>query len=148
MADNLTPAQRSLCMSRVRNRDTSLECLIRSELHRRGLRFRKHVKRLPGSPDLVFPRQKIAVLVDGDFWHGWRFPSWQHRVSPFWRQKIDKNRRRDRRNIQALRARGWTVLRVWQHEVERDLESVVRRIQRLVHSAHLTASAAEVGKTE
>ena len=128
MTDNLSSRQRSYCMSRVRNKDTSLERLVRSALHRQGIRFRKHVATLPGSPDLVFPRQRLAVFLDGDFWHGWRFPCWRNQVSPFWRNKIEKNRRRDARNMRALRAMGWTVIRIWEHQVERDFDGVIGRI--------------------
>src|SRR5712691_9137944 len=114
MPDNLTPEQRSYCMSRVRNRDTRLEVLVRSELHRRGFRFRKHVKDLPGRPDIVFVREQVAVFVDGDFWHGYGFPRWEHTVSDFWRTKIAINRARDARNFARLRRAGWRVVRLWQ----------------------------------
>jgi DNA mismatch endonuclease, patch repair protein len=132
MADNLTRAQRSYCMGRVRNRDTSLETSVRSELHRRGLRFRKHVAALPGRPDLVFPRARLAVFIDGDFWHGYRFPVWRENVSAFWQKKIEVNRIRDRRNFRKLRRMGWTVLRIWQHQSHADLASVIERICALV----------------
>lgn len=128
MADNLTPEQRSYCMSRVKPRDTNLERQIRSALHRRGLRFRKHLSRLPGRPDIVFPREKVVVFIDGDFWHGYRFPVWKARVSEFWRRKIAGNRARDRRTFTALRRRGWVVIRIWQHAVTRDLETVVANV--------------------
>lgn len=128
MKDPLTPAQRSYCMSRVRSKDTGLEKLVRSELHRRGLRFRKHVRNLPGKPDIVFPSARLVVFVDGDFWHGYRFPAWKDALPPFWRDKIGANRRRDRRNFRKLRQMGWRVIRLWQHEVERDLESCIDRI--------------------
>ena len=109
-------------MSRVHNRDTDLERTVRSELHKRGLRFRKHVRRLPGSPDIVFVSCRVAVFVDGDFWHGYRFPAWEQTLSDFWRRKIRKNRERDKRNFRKLRALGWTVIRLWQHQIERDAE--------------------------
>src|SRR5688500_10604715 len=112
MSDNLTPQQRSYCMSRVKNRDTDLETAIRCGLHRRGLRFRKHVRLLAGSPDLVFPTARLAVFIDGDFWHGYRFPQWRRKLSPFWQAKIATNRDRDRRNFRKLRRNGWTVMRV------------------------------------
>ena len=92
MTDNLTPQQRSYCMSRVRGRDTGLERIVRSALHRQGFRFRKHVSDLPGRPDVVFPRAKVVVFIDGDFWHGYRFPLWERQIPPFWRAKISKNR--------------------------------------------------------
>ena len=128
MPDNLTPEQRRYTMSRVRNRDTDLERLIRNEIHRRGYRFKKHVKSLPGSPDLVFSKRMVAVFIDGDFWHGFRFPAWEHKVSDFWKAKILKNRARDQKNFRKLRRMGWTVIRIWQHEIKKDTESCVRRI--------------------
>ena len=116
-------------MSRVRNRDTSLERLVRTELHKKGLRFRKHVKGLVGSPDIVFARARVAVFIDGDFWHGWRFPLWKQSLRPFWRTKIEKNRERDRSNFRKLRRTGWLVLRIWQHEIERHLSRSVTKIE-------------------
>jgi len=130
MADNLTPEQRRRCMSRVRNSDTDLEQAVRSALHTRGLRFRKHVRDLPGSPDVVFPRQRLAVFIDGDFWHGYRFPQWKDTQSEFWQTKIEMNRARDRRNHAKLRRMGWKVIRIWQHDIGKDLEGCVRRILR------------------
>jgi len=128
VADNLTPEQRSHCMSRIKGKDTGLERIVRSELHRRGLRFRKHVKELPGKPDIVFSRAKVTVFVDGDFWHGYRFPAWQHKVSDFWKKKIGKNRERDTKNFRKLRAMGWRVIRLWQHEIKQDVKRSVSRI--------------------
>ena len=128
MADNLTPEQRSYCMSRIKGKDSRLELLVRSELHRRGLRFRKNVKELLGKPDVVFTAAKVAVFIDGDFWHGYRFPSWEHKLSDFWKKKISKNRERDVKNQQMLRAMGWKVLRVWQHEIETDFGGSIDRI--------------------
>ncbi len=128
MADNLTPEQRSYCMSRVRPKDTNLEKIVRSELHTRGLRFRKHVKELPGKPDIVFVNAKIAVFIDGDFWHGFRFPLWKHKIPPFWKRKIGKNRERDLKNFAKLRQMGWRVMRIWKHQVNEDLEGVVTKI--------------------
>src|SRR5438094_2916 len=131
MADNLTRRQRSYCMSRVKGKDTGLEKLVRSKLFRLGLRFRKHQRTLPGNPDIVFPSQRIAVFINGNFWHGYRFPAWAFTLTPKWRDKIAATRRRDRANVRRLRQRNWVVVRIWQHEVERDLEACVRRIERL-----------------
>lgn len=128
MADNLTRDQRSRCMASVKGKDTGLEVMVRSELKRRGLRFLKHVKNLPGCPDLVFPKQKLAVFIDGDFWHGYRFPMWRRTLPKFWREKIDKNRDRDRLNFAKLHRMGWRVLRIWQHEIERDLRSCGNKV--------------------
>jgi DNA mismatch endonuclease (patch repair protein) len=128
MADNLSKKQRSYCMSRVKRKDTVLETKVRTELFKQGLRFRKHVTALPGRPDIVFPTARLAVFLDGDFWHGYRFPAWQHMLSKFWREKIGNNRDRDRRNFAKLRRMGWRVLRIWQHEIEHDLNACTIKV--------------------
>ena len=128
MPDNLTPEQRSYCMSRIKGKDTGPETLVRSELHKRGFRFRKHLEELPGKPDVVFAKSKVAVFVDGDFWHGYRFTTWEHKVSDFWKTKITRNRERDAENHRLLRQMGWTVIRLWQHDLERDFEDSIERI--------------------
>jgi DNA mismatch endonuclease (patch repair protein) len=128
MSDHLTPEQRSRAMKRVKLRDGSLEKLVQRELRVRGLRFQRHVRSLPGRPDVVFRKEKVAVFVDGDFWHGWRLPAWEHKLSPFWREKLRANRARDRRNFRCLRALGWRVIRVWQHELTKDIAACASRI--------------------
>lgn len=132
MADRLTPAQRSLLMSKVKSKDTKPELAVRSALHRQGLRFRKHVRSLPGCPDIVFVSARVAVFVDGDFWHGYRFPAWRHKLAPYWQEKIERNRRRDQRNFRRLRAAGWVVVRLWEHDVTRDLEACISRVASVV----------------
>jgi DNA mismatch endonuclease (patch repair protein) len=84
---------------------------------------------LPGRPDLVFQTEKLAVFVDGDFWHGYRFPAWRSRLSPYWKAKIERNRARDRRNFATLRRRGWHVLRIWEHAISNDLAACANRIE-------------------
>lgn len=128
MADNLTAAQRRYCMSRVGTKGTDLEKLVGSELRRRGLRFRKNVGTLPGKPDIVLIDAKVAVFIDGDFWHGYRFPTWEKTLNKFWRDKIRKNRERDRRNFAELRRKGWRVIRLWQHSIRSDLTSCIRKV--------------------
>ena len=129
MPDTLTKKQRSYCMSQVKAKDTSLEVQIRSILHNKGYRFRKHVKSLPGKPDIVFPSTKVVVFIDGDFWHGYRFPQWQHTLSPFWQKKIGGNRLRDQKNFRKLRKDGWKVIRIWQHEIKKDINLCIRKIE-------------------
>jgi DNA mismatch endonuclease, patch repair protein len=93
-----------------------------------GLAFTRHDASLAGKPDLAFADARLAVFVDGDFWHGWRFPVWKHRLAPFWSDKIHGNRVRDARNFRRLRRSGWRVLRFWEHEVEHDPIGCVNRI--------------------
>ena len=119
MADFLTTEQRSERMRRVRQRDTSLEVLVRKELHRRGLRYRLGGCGLPGRPDLVFPRHRAVVFVHGCFWHFHDCRLGRRPVSnaAFWEQKALVNKERDARKEAELRALGWRVFVVWQCEI-------------------------------
>jgi len=128
MTDRLSPSQRSHLMSRIRSKDTQIELALRSGLHRRGFRFRKHVRTLAGSPDIVFPTERIVVFVDGDFWHGYCFARWRHTLAPFWQEKIENNRKRDRRNFAKLRRAGWKVIRVWGHDLIRHPDACIEQV--------------------
>lgn len=116
MADFLSPRARSARMARVRQAGTSPELIVRRALHALGFRFRLNPATLPGRPDIVLPRYKVAVFIHGCFWHGHtcragRMPA----VRPeYWLPKIQENRRRDRRKRDALRSLGWRVLTVWE----------------------------------
>jgi len=116
-------------MSKVRQRGTDLELQVSRALRLKGVRFRRNVRTLAGSPDLVFTKSRLAVFIDGDFWHGYRFRSWEHKLTPYWRQKIQDNRSRDLRNFGKLRRQGWKILRVWGHEIKQDLDGVIRKIR-------------------
>jgi DNA mismatch endonuclease (patch repair protein) len=128
MPDHMTPEQRSRAMKRVKLRGGSLELFVQRELVKKGLHFQRNYKRLTGTPDIVFPKAKVAIFVDGDFWHGWRLPVWEHKLSEFWRLKLRANRRRDQRNFRRLRAANWTVIRFWEHEIRSDSRSWIDRI--------------------
>lgn len=132
MPDNLSAEHRRKAMQAVKGKDTSLERIVGTAFRKRGWRPRLNDPRLPGKPDFVFSRAKLIVFVDGDFWHGWRFPLWRAKLTGYWQAKIERNRRRDRLNLQRLRRAGWTVLRIWGHEVQRDLASVVNRVEILL----------------
>lgn len=124
---------RSEQMARIRGRDTSPERRIRSALWERGLRYRLHTRTPVGRPDIVFPRQRVAVFIDGCFWHGCP----QHYVRPrsrerFWAGKLASNVERDRRQTLELESLGWRVVRLWEHEVYEALDEVVSRVHRAV----------------
>ena len=107
-------------MSRIRSKNTGIETLVFRELRARGIYFQKHYGRVVGTPDVAIPKRKVAVFVDGDFWHGFRYPAWKRKLSSkFWRNKIERNRRRDRRNFAKLRRDGWRVMRVWEHQLKK-----------------------------
>lgn len=127
-------------MATVRNKDSKAELALRSALHRRGLRYRLHAKDLAGRPDVVLPRHRLAVFVDGDFWHGnaWRlrglskledlFPT----RTEWWCSKIRRTMERDAEVSAELRAAGWRVVRVWESEVLADPEGVANEVERLL----------------
>jgi len=95
MPDHMMPEQCSRAMKRVKLKNGSLEKLVQCELRAMGLRFQRHNRSLPGCPDIVFLKKRVAVFVEGDFWHGWRLPSWEQKLSRFWRDKLHENRKRD-----------------------------------------------------
>ncbi|WP_153099918.1 very short patch repair endonuclease [Paraburkholderia hayleyella] len=116
MTDIVDRATRSRMMSGIRSRNTRPEILLRSLLHRRGLRFRLDVRTLPGRPDIVLPRYRAAVFVHGCFWHGHTCPlfKWPQTRPEFWREKISRNRRHDLTAQAALVAQGWRVAVIWE----------------------------------
>ncbi|WP_162071038.1 very short patch repair endonuclease [Burkholderia sp. THE68] len=116
MIDVVDSATRSRMMSGIRGRDTKPEILLRSALHRRGYRFRLHVRELPGKPDIVFPGRRAVVFVHGCFWHGHDCPlfKWPQTRPEFWKQKILRNRQNDEKAVAALQAAGWRVGIVWE----------------------------------
>jgi DNA mismatch endonuclease (patch repair protein) len=128
MPDFLTPAERSALMSRVRGTNTLPERQLFRALRRSGVYFARHARKLPGKPDVVFRRCRLAVFVDGDFWHGRGFDRWGTKLAPFWQAKIERNMARDRETEIRLRSTGWTVLRVWGKEAQRDPDACARRI--------------------
>lgn len=136
--DKVTQQQRSRNMAAVRGRDTVPELLVRSSLHRLGLRFRVHDTSLPGSPDVVLKRHGAVVLVHGCFWHGHDCPRGQPPTTreEFWLPKLARNRARDKQQVHSLRALGWRVLVVWECEAkdETRLNRRLRRWFRIVKS--------------
>lgn len=116
-------------MSRIRGKNTAPERALEGLLRAAGHEFETHARDLPGRPDVVFRRAYLAVFVDGDFWHGWRFPLWRHKLSPRWRTKIAENIARDRRNFARLRRGRWRVVRVWEHQIVQHPERVISRIE-------------------
>jgi DNA mismatch endonuclease (patch repair protein) len=123
-----TPEQRSFNMSRIRGRDTKPELVLAARMEKRGWAWEGHARDLPGRPDFVFREQRVAVFVDGDFWHGWRFDDWRQKLAPAWEAKIAANRRRDSKNRRALRLMGFQVVRIWEHQLKRNPARCVRRV--------------------
>jgi len=119
--DHLSADHRSRVMSLVRGKDTTPELAVRRAAHALGLRFRLHRQSLPGSPDLIFPRSKIAIFVNGCFWH--RHPGCKRASMPqsrmqFWQAKLARNVERDKDAISALKELGWKVEVIWECEAK------------------------------
>ncbi len=133
MADTISQQRRSELMSRIRSKNSKVELLVRSLVHRMGYRFRLHRKDLPGKPDLVFAGRGKVVFVHGCFWHWHPDPNCKQARMPksrqeFWRPKLEGNRRRDRENRQKLIELGWEVLEIWECEA-RNPEKIQSRIR-------------------
>jgi DNA mismatch endonuclease, patch repair protein len=118
-------------MSKIRSKDTKPELLLRSALFKLGYRYRVHVKDLPGKPDIVFKRQRVAIFVHGCFWHyhsdcrEGRIPNTN---TAFWKNKLSKNIERDKMHLEALYNLGWHVMVVWECEIEKDLKAILKEI--------------------
>lgn len=121
MADNHSKEVRSMNMSHIRSKNSKLEELVCKYLFSKGFRYRKNVKTLPGCPDIVLPKYKTVIFVNGCFWHKHDCPRfvWPSTNEEYWRPKIMGNVERDKRNLAELQQLGWTVLTVWECELKK-----------------------------
>ena len=133
MADVHTPEQRSYNMSRIHSKNTKPEELVRKFLFSQGFRYRKNDARLPGKPDIVLPKYKTVVFVNGCFWHGHegcRYFVWPKNNAEFWKEKITGKIQRDKRNHHLLEEQGWRVIEIWECELKK--KSAQDRLEHLV----------------
>lgn len=136
MADVHTPEQRSYNMSRIRNKNTKPEELVRKYLFSKGFRYRKNDSRLPGKPDIVLPKYKTVIFVNGCFWHGHedcRYFVWPQNNADFWKNKISGNIQHDRQNRQVLADQGWHIIDIWECELKKNKvnETLSKLVQEL-----------------
>jgi DNA mismatch endonuclease (patch repair protein) len=133
LTDTLTKYQRSKCMSTVKNKDTDLEIIFRKSISKLKIRsYRLHTN-LPGTPDLYFPKYRIAVFIDGCFWHGCpSCSSMPASNTAFWKQKIIKNKSRDKAVNLALHKLGIRVQRFWGHEIKKNPEKYANKLAKLI----------------
>ncbi len=132
-----TPAQISNNMRRIKSKDTEIEVLLRKELWKRGLRYRKNVLLVYGHPDIAFMASKIAVFCDSEFWHGYDWKERKHDFKvnqEFWHKKIESNIRRDEQVNCELKKLGWTVLRFWGNEIKKDAAGCADVIEKVLNS--------------
>jgi len=130
--DKLTPEQRHKNMQAVKSKDSKIELILRKELWKRGLRYRKNTKSVFGHPDIAFIGKKVAVFCDSEFWHGY---DWKNRKADiksnkdFWISKIERNMARDEEVNKYLLSQGWTVLRFWGKQIEKDAAGCADKIE-------------------
>lgn len=133
MADNQSKEVRSMNMSHIRSKDSKPEEVVRKYLFSKGFRYRKNVKALPGCPDIVLPKYKTVIFVNGCFWHKHDCPRfvWPSSNEEYWRPKIMGNVERDKRNIAELQQLGWTVLTVWECELKKKvIDATLERLEK------------------
>ena len=128
MADIFTKEKRSWVMSRIRSKDTKIEKTMASILRKNKIHYRRYPK-LFGSPDFIIEK-KVLLFCDGDFWHGYRYAEKKRLPKKYWREKIEGNMRRDRKVSRKLRREGWSVLRMWEHDIKKNPEKCMGKILR------------------
>lgn len=125
-------------MSKIRSNKTKFEKEFINEFKKTiNKKFQINVKSIKGKPDIVFPKEKICVFLDSDFWHGWQYPRWKHLLkNDFWRDKIENNRKRDKKTTLFLKKNGWIVLRFWEHQIKHNLEAVIKKVHDTINLTH------------
>lgn len=131
----ITSKKRSILMSRIKSRDTIPELKLRKGLWSQGFRFSKKDSKLIGKPDIVLNKYKVAVFIDGEFWHGYRWKEKRKKIKDnrkYWIPKIEKNILRDKRTNKALRENGWKVIRFWEQQIKKDLPKCIQKIKNVI----------------
>lgn len=151
--DVLTPEQRKKNMRNIRSRDTKIEIILRKALWKNGYRYRKHYNQLPGKPDIVLTKHKIAIFCDGEFFHGKDWEDLKIRLKrsnngEFWISKISRNRERDDEVNKKLLFMGWTVIRFWGNDIKRNTEECIKVIEETIFEQKVKTEEFQVGGTE
>lgn len=132
MADSVTPKRRSEIMSHIKSKDTSIEILVRQCLFAMGYRYRVNYKTLPGKPDIVFTKKKIAIFIHGCYWHGHdcgsRYAHTSQSNKNYWGPKIERTKQRDQVHINELEKDGWRVIVLWECQIKTDFEETIQGV--------------------
>lgn len=129
-----TTKQRSLLMQKIKSSRTSPEITLQKFLSKKGFKFKINYRNLPGNPDIVLLNKKIAIFVDGEFWHGYRWEEKKKKIKDnraYWIPKIERTIARDEKNNKKLKEAGWRVVRFWQYQITRDLEKCIMKIKKI-----------------
>lgn len=141
--DNLTPQQRHKNMKNIRSKNTKIEVILRKALWKKGYRFRKNVQDLPGKPDVVLTKYKIAIFCDGEFFHGKDWEVLKLRLekadnSEYWINKISRNKERDDEVNKKLLFMGWTVIRFWGRDIKKNTDECIKVIEEAIFDIKLS----------
>ena len=131
MTDVFSPQKRSWVMSRIRGTNTKIDLKMKKTLGELKIKYEMYPK-MSGSPDFIIKRHKIAIFCDGDFWHGYKYHEKKKPSKKFWREKIENNMKRDRRTSARLRRDGWSVLRFWEHDIEKRIDACINKLSRKI----------------
>lgn len=136
--DNLKPDQRKKNMQHIRSKDTQIELILRKALWKEGIRYRKYYDKLPGKPDIVITKYRIAIFCDGEFFHGKDWDKLQLKLknsnnSEYWIKKISRNIERDQEVEREIRAEDWTVIRFWGTDIKNNLDECLAVIKEAIH---------------
>ena len=151
--DNLTKAQRHKNMKHIKSSNTKIEVLLRKELWKRGYRYRKNYKGLPGKPDIVLTKYKIAIFCDSEFFHGKDWEVLKPRLekgdnSQYWINKIARNRERDEEVNKKLLFMGWTVIRFWGRDIKKNTDECIKMVEEIIFDMTVEETSAEPLKDE
>lgn len=127
--------KRHKVMSSIKSEDTSIEVVLRKALWKKGYRYRKNYKNIPGSPDIAITKYKIAIFCDGEFFHGYNWEEKKNKIgtnTEYWIKKINRNIQRDKENEEALRNMEWTVIRFWGKQIKQNLDLCIEVIEEAV----------------
>jgi len=129
-SDSLTASERSQRMSLIRSKSTKFEQSFIAVLEKQTRKtFSINDANVLGKPDIVFAKYRVCIFLDSNFWHGWQYPRWKHLLkNDFWREKIERNRMRDKKVTRKLRAEGWAVLRFWEHQLIKNQFACVKKV--------------------
>lgn len=134
MTDHISPEHRSWNMSRIKGKDTSIEVQVRSWLFSRGFRFRKNDKRYPGKPDIVMPKYKTVIFINGCFWHrheGCKYATMPKTNTEYWEQKFQRNVENDKQHMNQLEEMGWRVIVLWECRLKHEkFEHTMKNLER------------------
>ena len=126
-----TTKERSKLMSKIKSQDTKPEQKLRKFLWGIGIRYRKNVKKMPGTPDIVISKYKLVIFIDGEFWHGYNWNEKKKKIKSnraFWIPKIERNMQRDQMNNYFYKKKGWKVMRFWEHEIKKEFNVCISEI--------------------